>query len=101
MDATIRGQMEESGGWSGRRLRLSTLIGLRWLAIGGQTAAILVVGLWFGFPLPMGACLTLIALSAWLNLGLRIAFRGLPPRSRTGRRCSSPTTSCSSPGCSI
>jgi two-component system sensor histidine kinase RegB len=74
MDAIIRGQMDASGAWSGRRLRLSTLIRLRWLAIGGQTGAILVVGLWFGFPLPFGACFALIALSAWLNLGLRIAF---------------------------
>jgi len=33
-----------------------------------------VVAFWFGFPLPMGACLALISLSAWLNLGLRIFF---------------------------
>jgi two-component system sensor histidine kinase RegB len=73
MDATIRGRLDAAG-WSGRGLRLSTLIRLRWLAISGQTAAILVVGLWFGFPLPFGACFALIALSAWLNLGLRVAF---------------------------
>ncbi len=78
MDATARGRLEESG-WSGRRLKLSTLIRLRWLAVGGQTTAILVVGLWFGFPLPMGPCFALIALSAWLNLGLRIVF---PPAYR-------------------
>ena len=74
MDATLQGNAEEPRNWSGRRLRLSTLIRLRWLAIGGQTAAILIVGLWFGFPLPFGACFALIALSAWLNLGLRIVF---------------------------
>jgi two-component system sensor histidine kinase RegB len=74
MDAITRGRMDASGSWSGRRLRLSTLIRLRWLAIAGQTGAILVVGLWFGFPLPFGACLALIALSAWLNLGLRLTF---------------------------
>jgi two-component system sensor histidine kinase RegB len=74
MDATIRATPEATGGWSGRRLRLSTLIRVRWLAVGGQTAAILVVGLWFRFPLPFGACFALIALSAWLNLGLRIIF---------------------------
>ena len=74
MDATIRGPMDPAGEWSGRRLRLSTLIRLRWLAIGGQTGAILIVALWFGFPLPVGACFALIALSAWLNLALRIAF---------------------------
>ncbi len=74
MELTIRGLTEGPGGWSGRRLKLSTLIRLRWLAVGGQTAAILVVGLWFGFPLPMGECFGLIALSAWLNLGLRLVF---------------------------
>ena len=78
MELTLRGRTEEHG-WSGRRLKLSTLIRLRWLAVGGQTAAILVVGLWFGFPLPMGACFALIALSAWLNLGLRLVF---PPAYR-------------------
>src|SRR4051812_24363300 len=60
--------------WSGPQLRLSTLIRLRWLAVTGQTAAILVVGLWFGFPLPFAACFALISLSAWLNIGLRISF---------------------------
>jgi len=74
MDASLFDRPEETGRWSGRRLRLSTLVRLRWLAVTGQTAAILVVGLWFGFPLPFGACFALISLSAWLNLGLRIAF---------------------------
>ncbi|SEQ52145.1 two-component system, sensor histidine kinase RegB [Faunimonas pinastri] len=60
--------------FSGRSLRLSTLMRIRWLAIGGQTAAVLVVGLWFDFPLPFGACFTLIAISAWLNIALRIRF---------------------------
>jgi two-component system, sensor histidine kinase RegB len=78
MDFSLRGREEEHG-WSGRQLKLSTLIRLRWMAVGGQSAAILVVGLWFGFPLPMGACFALIALSAWLNLGLRLVF---PPAYR-------------------
>src|SRR4051794_27496041 len=73
MDFPIPGTIEERG-WAGRRLKLATLIRLRWLAISGQTAAILVVALWFRFPLPMGACLALISLSAWLNLGLRFIF---------------------------
>jgi two-component system sensor histidine kinase RegB len=74
MDGAPQTRLDESGRWSGRRLRLSTLIRLRWLAVFGQTAAILVVGLWFEFPLPFGACFALISLSAWLNLGLRILF---------------------------
>lgn len=54
-------------------LRLNTLIRLRWLAIIGQSAAVLAVAYWIGFPLPIGPCFVLIAASAWLNLYL--AFR--------------------------
>ena len=61
--------------FSGLPLRLSTLVRLRWLAVVGQTLALVVVGLWFRFPLPWGPCLALIALSAWLNIALRLGFR--------------------------
>lgn len=54
-------------------LRLDTLIRLRWLAIFGQSAAVLLVAYWLEFPLPVSLCFALIALSAWLNLFL--AFR--------------------------
>ncbi len=57
-----------------RRIKLDTLIGLRWIAIGGQTASILVVWLWLDFPLPEVFCFALIALSAWLNLFLKLRF---------------------------
>lgn len=55
------------------RLRLNTLIRLRWLAVFGQSAAVVIVGYGFDFPLPVGLCFALIAASAWLNLFL--AFR--------------------------
>jgi two-component system sensor histidine kinase RegB len=55
------------------RLRLNTLIRLRWLAIVGQSVAVVVVAYWLRFPMPIGLCFTLIAASAWLNLLL--AFR--------------------------
>lgn len=55
------------------RLRLNTLIRLRWLAIGGQSATVIAVAYWLAFPMPVGVCFALIALSAWLNLFL--AFR--------------------------
>ena len=55
------------------RLRLNTLIRLRWLAIIGQSVAVIFVAYWLNFPLPVSLCFTLIALSAWLNLFL--AFR--------------------------
>ena len=55
------------------RLRLNTLIRLRWLAIVGQSLAVVTVAYWLQFPLAIGLCFTLIAASAWLNLLL--AFR--------------------------
>ncbi len=54
------------------RLRLRTLIRLRWIAIIGQSAAVLFVYAGLGFDLPLGACFTVIALSAMLNLYLRL-----------------------------
>ena len=57
-----------------RRLRLATLIRLRWLAIAGQGAAIAFVDQVFGFVFPATLCLLLVGLSALLNLGLRLRF---------------------------
>ena len=61
-------------GRDARRLRLDTLVRLRWLAITGQTAAVAVVHFGFGFSLPFGLCFVVIAVSALLNLALRIQF---------------------------
>jgi two-component system sensor histidine kinase RegB len=57
-----------------RNVRLDTLLRLRWLAIIGQTTAVLVVNYAIEFPLPVWACLAVIALSAWLNVALRVRF---------------------------
>jgi two-component system sensor histidine kinase RegB len=57
-----------------RNVRLDTLLRLRWLAIIGQTTAVVVVFYGLDFPLPIYACLTVIALSAWLNVALRVRF---------------------------
>src|SRR6476661_2270422 len=57
-----------------RSVRLDTLLRLRWLAIIGQTTAVLVVYYAVEFPLPIWACLAVIALSAWLNVALRVRF---------------------------
>lgn len=51
-------------------LKLSTLTSLRWLAIGGQTVAVLGVSLGLRFDFPLWPCLILIALSAALNVAL-------------------------------
>jgi two-component system sensor histidine kinase RegB len=56
-------------------LRLRTLVRLRWLAVTGQTAAVLGVYFLLGFPLPIGLCLAAITLSAWLNIFLTIRWR--------------------------
>ena len=57
-----------------RRLRLDTLVRLRWLAIIGQSAAVGGVQFGLGFALPFGLCFAVIAASALLNLVLRIQF---------------------------
>lgn len=56
-------------------LRLQTLVRLRWLAVAGQTAAVLFVYVVLAFPLPLGPCLAVIALSAWLNVFLALRWR--------------------------
>ncbi len=57
-----------------RRPRLTTLVRIRWLAIAGQTAAVMFVALYLRFPFPVGICFALIALSAWLNLFLGFRY---------------------------
>jgi two-component system, sensor histidine kinase RegB len=59
---------------SDSRLRLVTIVRLRWLAILGQLAAISVATFGLHFPLPLGACLSFIAVSAWLNVFLVVRF---------------------------
>ena len=55
-------------------LRLRTSVRLRWLAVSGQLIAVLLVHFGLGFPLPQGACLTISALSAWLNIALSLSW---------------------------
>lgn len=57
-------------------LRLRTLVRLRWLAVIGQTVTILLVALYLDYPMPLGFCLGLVALSAWINIFLSIRWRG-------------------------
>jgi two-component system sensor histidine kinase RegB len=57
-----------------RNVRLDTLVRLRWLAVIGQSTAVLVVYFGLEFELPIWACLAVIALSAWLNVALRLRF---------------------------
>ncbi|MDZ7629274.1 MAG: ActS/PrrB/RegB family redox-sensitive histidine kinase [Parvularculaceae bacterium] len=55
-------------------IRIRTLTTLRWLAVAGQTSAILVVHFVFGFPVELGLCLGAIAASAWLNIFVALRF---------------------------
>lgn len=73
-DALVQRTARRLGG-TVEGLRLQTLVRLRWLAVGGQTAAVLFVYGALEFPLPLGACLVVIALSAWLNVFLSLRWR--------------------------
>lgn len=68
------GQALRSHDFEGRRLKLDTLVRLRWLAIAGQTASVVAVRFWLDFPMQIGLCLATIALSAWLNLFIKIRY---------------------------
>jgi len=68
-DVTLHGGRQTS-----RRLRLQTLVRLRWLAVGGQLATVLIVAFWLKFPLPLLACGVLIACLAWINFFLTLRY---------------------------
>ncbi len=58
-------------GQSAPRVRLNTLIGLRWLAVAGQSAALLFTHFVLGYRLPIGLAFVAVAISAVINLVLR------------------------------
>ena len=58
------------------RLRLQTIIRLRWFAVLGQLIAVCVVYFGLRFQFPIGYCLLFIAASAWLNVYLGVKFTG-------------------------
>ena len=51
-------------------VRVRTLAALRWIAIGGQFATLLIVGLYLGYPLLWPSLLAAVLASAVLNIGL-------------------------------
>ncbi|HEY8579253.1 MAG TPA: ActS/PrrB/RegB family redox-sensitive histidine kinase, partial [Beijerinckiaceae bacterium] len=61
-------------GSKARRLRVDTSVRLRWLAVAGQSAAVVFTKYGLGFDLPLGLCFAAIAAGVWLNLGLRLRF---------------------------
>ena len=64
------------------RVRLRTLVFVRWLAIAGQAAALLTVHFWLGHELPLHPTLAAVTASGLLNLALTI-YR---PAARLGDR---------------
>lgn len=58
------------------RLRIRTLVTVRWLTVIGQTAAVLFVALVLKFPFPIGGCFALIGLSAIMNLIVMFSSSG-------------------------
>src|SRR5471030_711430 len=57
-----------------RYVRLDTILRLRWLAALGQLSAIFIVVQGLDFDVPIFPCVTIIGLSALLNLVLQTAF---------------------------
>ncbi|KAF0120963.1 MAG: integral membrane sensor signal transduction histidine kinase, partial [Methylocystaceae bacterium] len=57
--------------YDARRLRMETLLMLRWVAITGQAAACIGVYFVLGFDFPVGLCFVFITASATLNIGMR------------------------------
>ncbi len=75
-DVQQRSGFSDLFGAGEHRVRMRTLILLRWLAVLGQTATVLVVSLWLEFEMPLAACLAVISASAWLNIFLSVAEPG-------------------------
>ncbi|PPD15124.1 MAG: two-component sensor histidine kinase, partial [Methylocystis sp.] len=67
--------------YDARRLRMETLLMLRWVAITGQAAACIGVYFILGFDFPVGLCFVFITASATLNIGMRF---GTPRSFRLG-----------------
>src|SRR5205807_3378447 len=81
-----------------RYVRLDTILRLRWLAVLGQLAAIFIVAQGLEFDVPIVPCITIVSLSALLNLALQVTLIPCGGWSRlTPRRCSRSTSS-NSPG---
>ncbi len=56
------------------RLRLQTAVRLRWFGVAGQLLTVCYVYFGLGFQFDIGICLALIALTAWLNVFLRMRY---------------------------
>ena len=71
---SIEPEALESVGSAFGRMRLRTLVTIRWMAILGQTAAVVLVRFGLDFDLPLALCLGVIGVSAWVNVFLMAVF---------------------------
>ena len=58
------------------RLRVRTLVALRWMVVAGEALLLLTVGLGLGFNAPYALCFAVVGAGAWLNLLTRVAGPG-------------------------
>lgn len=61
-------------GRASRHIRLQTIVWLRWVAVVGQSATILIVAFGLNFPLPLLTCAVLIGALAMANIFLSARF---------------------------
>ena len=64
----------EPGAFENRRLRLTTVLNTRWLAVTGQALAVAFVAGYLQFPMPLVPVIMLIGASVILNLTLTWSF---------------------------
>jgi two-component system sensor histidine kinase RegB len=64
------------GGPRRGRLRVRTLVALRWITVSWQTALVLFTGLVLGAQIPLALCFTLIALAVWVNILVTLTSAG-------------------------
>ncbi|MBN8994901.1 MAG: HAMP domain-containing histidine kinase [Rhizobiales bacterium] len=60
------------------RRNMALLVQLRWIAVAGQVATILVVELWLGIPLPLAEMAVVLAALVLLNLATQLWLRRIP-----------------------
>lgn len=90
IEARDGGHAEAGGGWRdlprrGRGLSLRTLIILRWLALLGQTATVLVAHDLLHFPMPLMECMIAIGVGVMVNLASLFQLRRADSRLPDGR----------------
>ncbi len=79
LGAVTTGTREPDDPTTSRSLRLQTIVRLRWLAVAGQSIAVVIVALWMRFPMPLIPSFLLIALLAAVNIHLTLRY---PPAHR-------------------